>query len=49
VLAPIGLCMGSIVQAAALRELSVSLLGLFGMRYLKEPFGGPRLLDCALV
>ena len=35
--------------AAALREVSVILVVLFGMRYLNEPFGGPRLLACALV
>jgi multidrug transporter EmrE-like cation transporter len=27
----------------------VILVVLFGMRYLKEPFGGPRLLACSLV
>jgi uncharacterized membrane protein len=32
-----------------LRELSVILVVLLGMRYLKEPFGGPRLLACGLV
>ncbi|AIR88373.1 EamA family transporter [Pseudomonas cremoricolorata] len=41
--------LGSIAEAAALRELSVILVVLFGMRYLKEPFGGPRLLACGLV
>ncbi|MGH8484726.1 MAG: EamA family transporter, partial [Pseudomonas sp.] len=35
--------MGSIAEAAALREISVILVVLFGMRYLKEPFGRPRL------
>ena len=37
--------LGSIAEAAALREISVILVVLFGMRYLKEPFGGPRLLS----
>ncbi|BBP62053.1 hypothetical protein PHLH4_56430 [Pseudomonas sp. St316] len=41
--------LGSIAEAAALREISVILVVLFGMRYLKEPFGLPRLLACALV
>ncbi|WP_028693559.1 EamA family transporter [Pseudomonas cremoricolorata] len=41
--------LGSIAEAAALRELSVILVVLLGMRYLKEPFGGPRLLACGLV
>lgn len=41
--------LGSVAQAAALREVSVVLVVLFGMRYLKEPFGGPRLLACGLV
>ncbi|CAM3791771.1 EamA-like transporter family protein [compost metagenome] len=41
--------LGSVAEAAALREVSVILVVLFGMRYLKEPFGGPRLLACALV
>ena len=41
--------LGSIAEAAALREVSVILVVLFGMRYLKEPFGGPRLLACGLV
>ncbi|AXP05766.1 MULTISPECIES: EamA family transporter [Pseudomonas] len=41
--------LGSIAEAAALREISVILVVLFGMRYLKEPFGRPRLLACALV
>ena len=41
--------LGSIAEAAALREISVSLVVLFGMRYLKEPFGRPRLLACGLV
>jgi len=41
--------LGSVAEAAALREVSVVLVVLFGMRYLKEPFGGPRLLACALV
>lgn len=40
---------GSIAEAAALREISVILVVLFGMRYLKEPFGRPRLLACGLV
>ncbi|RAU46173.1 MULTISPECIES: DMT family transporter [unclassified Pseudomonas] len=40
---------GSVAQAAALREVSVVLVVLFGMRYLKEPFGRPRLLACGLV
>lgn len=35
--------LGSVAEAAALRELSVILVVLLGMRYLKEPFGGPRL------
>ena len=38
-----------LAEAAALRELSVILVVLLGMRYLKEPFGGPRLLACGLV
>ncbi len=37
--------LGSIAEAAALREISVILVVLFGMRYLKEPFGGPRALS----
>nr|WP_283939265.1 EamA family transporter [Pseudomonas sp. T1.Ur] len=41
--------LGSIAEAAALREISVMLVVLFGMRYLKEPFGRPRLLACGLV
>lgn len=41
--------LGSVAEAAALREVSVILVVLMGMRYLKEPFGGPRLLACALV
>ena len=41
--------LGSVAEAAALRELSVVLVVLLGMRYLKEPFGGPRLLACGLV
>ncbi|WP_416427305.1 EamA family transporter [Pseudomonas sp. App30] len=41
--------LGSIAEAAALREISVILVVLLGMRYLKEPFGRPRLLACALV
>jgi drug/metabolite transporter (DMT)-like permease len=41
--------LGSIAEAAALREISVILVVLFGMRYLKEPFGRPRLLACGLV
>ncbi|MCY1314612.1 hypothetical protein D9M70_652810 [compost metagenome] len=41
--------LGSIAEAAALRETSVLLAVLFGMRFLKEPFGLPRLLACALV
>ena len=41
--------LGSVAEAAALREVSVILVVLLGMRYLKEPFGGPRLLACALV
>ena len=36
-------------EAAALREVSVILVVLFGMRYLKEPFGRPRLIACGLV
>ena len=36
-------------ECRALREVSVILVVLFGMRYLKEPFGGPRLLACGLV
>ena len=40
---------GSVAEAAALREVSVILVVLFGMRYLKEPLGTPRLLACALV
>ncbi|WP_339504711.1 EamA family transporter [Pseudomonas sp. RL_105y_Pfl2_101] len=41
--------LGSIAEAAVLREVSVILVVLFGMRYLKEPFGLPRLLACGLV
>ncbi|MDD1014099.1 EamA family transporter [Pseudomonas rubra] len=41
--------LGSVAEAAALREVSVILVVLFGMRYLKEPFGGPRLLACVVV
>lgn len=41
--------LGSIAEAAALREISVILVVLFGMRYLKEPFGRSRLLACGLV
>lgn len=41
--------LGSVAEAAALREISVILVVLLGMRYLKEPFGRPRLLACALV
>ncbi len=41
--------MGSVAEAAALREISVILVVLLGMRYLKEPFGRPRLLACGLV
>ena len=41
--------LGSVAEAAALREVSVILVVLFGMRYLREPFGGPRLIACALV
>ncbi|BBP55998.1 hypothetical protein PHLH3_56240 [Pseudomonas sp. St386] len=41
--------LGSIAEAAALREISVILVVLFSMRYLKEPFGLPRLLACGLV
>ena len=41
--------LGSIAEAAALREVSVLLVVLFGMRDLKEPFGSPRLLACGLV
>lgn len=40
---------GSVAEAAALRETSVILVVLFGMRYLKEPLGLPRLLACVLV
>jgi drug/metabolite transporter (DMT)-like permease len=40
---------GSVAEAAALRETSVLLVVLFGMRYLKEPLGLPRLLACTLV
>jgi drug/metabolite transporter (DMT)-like permease len=40
---------GSVAEAAALREVSVVLVVLFGMRYLKEPFGRPRLIACGLV
>jgi drug/metabolite transporter (DMT)-like permease len=40
---------GSVAEAAALREVSVVLVVLFGMRYLKEPFGRPRLVACGLV
>jgi drug/metabolite transporter (DMT)-like permease len=40
---------GSVAEAAALRETSVILVVLMGMRYLKEPFGAPRLLACGLV
>lgn len=41
--------LGSIAEAAALREVSVILVVMFGMRYLKEPFGRPRLIACGLV
>lgn len=41
--------LGSVAEAAALRETSVVLVVLFGMRFLKEPFGLPRLLACSLV
>ena len=41
--------LGSIAEAAALREVSVILVVLFGMCYLKEPFGRPRLIACGLV
>ncbi|WP_397450397.1 EamA family transporter [Pseudomonas sp. NA-150] len=41
--------LGSVAEAAALREISVVLVVLFGMRYLKEPFGRPRLMACGLV
>ncbi|QRY80027.1 EamA family transporter [Pseudomonas sp. PDNC002] len=41
--------LGSIAEAAALRETSVLLVVLFGMRFLKEPFGLPRLAACTLV
>ncbi|MFJ4141790.1 EamA family transporter [Pseudomonas sp. NPDC089734] len=41
--------LGSVAEAAALREISVVLVVLFGMRYLKEPFGRTRLLACGLV
>ncbi|MGS7253352.1 EamA family transporter [Pseudomonas sp. SK] len=41
--------LGSVAEAAALRELSVILVVVLGMRYLKEPFGRPRLLACGLV
>lgn len=41
--------LGSIAEAAALREISVILVVLSGMRYLQEPFGRPRLLACGLV
>lgn len=41
--------LGSVAEAAALREVSVLLVVLLGMRYLKEPFGVPRLLACGLV
>lgn len=41
--------LGSVAEAAALREVSVLLVVLMGMRYLKEPFGQPRLLACGLV
>lgn len=41
--------LGSIAEAAALREVSVILVVLFGMRYLKEPFGRLRLIACGLV
>ncbi len=41
--------LGSIAEAAALRETSVLLAVLFGMRFLNEPFGLPRLLACGLV
>ncbi|MDZ4301545.1 MAG: EamA family transporter [Pseudomonas sp.] len=41
--------LGSIAEAAALREVSVILVVLFGMRDLKEPFGRSRLLACGLV
>ncbi|MEB0044080.1 MULTISPECIES: EamA family transporter [unclassified Pseudomonas] len=41
--------LGSIAEVAALREISVILVVLFGVYYLKEPFGRPRLLACGLV
>ena len=41
--------LGSVAEAAALREVSVILVVLFGRRYLKEPVGRPRLLACGLV
>jgi len=41
--------LGSIAEAATLREISVILVVLFGMRYLQEPFGRLRLLACGLV
>lgn len=41
--------LGSVAEAAALREISVVLVVLLGMRYLQEPFGRPRLLACGLV
>ena len=41
--------LGSIAEAAALREVSVILVVLFGMCYLREPFGRSRLLACGLV
>ena len=41
--------LGSVAEAAALREVSVILVVLMGMRYLDEPFGRPRLLACTLV
>lgn len=41
--------LGSIADAVALREIRVILVVVFAMRYLKEPFGRPRLLACALV
>ena len=45
----VGHAAGSIAEAAALRETSVLLAVLFGMRFLNEPFGLPRLLACGLV
>jgi len=40
--------LGPIAEAAAQRDVSVILVVLF-VRYLKEPFGRPRLIACGWV